>query len=86
MGFSRRRVIIVRRGAVELFHSLQVRYAGDPDAEVIWDRRGTPDRRRAARDVLVEWRGRQRRIVDSIAILRTRGFFAARMIRAAGRH
>jgi hypothetical protein len=77
-----RRVIIVRGSAIELFHALHARYAGDPAAQVIWDRRGTPDRRQAVREVLVERRCRQRRIVDSIAILRVREFFATRMVGA----
>ena len=80
MRYSRRRVIIVRRGAIELFHNLHVRYMGDRGAEVIWDRRRTLDRRQAVREVPVERRGRQRRIAKSTAILHTRGFFAARMI------
>jgi hypothetical protein len=82
MHHSRRRVIIIRRGAIELFQHLRVRYVGDAGAEVIWDRRATPDRRQAVREVPVERRGRQRRIADSTAILHTRGFFAARMIGA----
>jgi hypothetical protein len=82
MRYSRRRVIIVRRGDIELFHNLHVRCVGDPGAEVIWDRRGTSDRRQAVREVPVERRGRQRRIADSTAILHTRGFFASRMIGA----
>ena len=80
MQYCRRRVIIVRCGAVELFGALQSRYAGDPAAQVIWDRRGTPDRRQAVREVPVERRCRQRRIVASTAILRVRGFFATRMV------
>jgi hypothetical protein len=35
MHHSRRRVIIIRRGAIELFQHLRVRYVGDPGAEVI---------------------------------------------------
>jgi hypothetical protein len=77
-----RRVIIVCCGAIELFHTLHARYAGDPAAQVIWDRRGTPDRRQAVREVPVERRCRQRPIVDSTAILRVRGFFATRMVGA----
>jgi hypothetical protein len=53
----------------------------------VWDRRGTPDRRQAVREVLVERRYRQRRIVDSTAILRVRKFFATRMVGApAAKH
>jgi hypothetical protein len=80
------RVIIVRCSAIELFHALYARYAGDPAAQVIWDRRGAPDRRQAVREVPVERRCRQRRIIDSPSILRVRGFFATRMVAApAGR-
>jgi hypothetical protein len=82
---SRWRVIIASRGAVELCDALRASYAGDPTAQVIWDRRGTPDRRQAVRKVPVERRCRQRRIVDSTTILRVRGFFATRMVwRRAG--
>jgi hypothetical protein len=80
MQYCRRRVIIVRCGAVELFDALQADYAGDPATHVIWDRRDTADRRQAVREVRVERRCRQRRIVDSTAILRVRGFFATRMV------
>jgi hypothetical protein len=80
MHYCWRRSIVVRGGALELFHALLARYAGDPAAQVIWDRRGTPDRRQAAREVPVERRCRQRRIDDSTAILRVRGFFATRMV------
>ena len=80
MQYCRRRVIIVRCGAVELCDALQAHYAGDPAAQVIWDRRGTPDRRQAVREVPVERRCRQRRNVDSTAILRVRGFYATRMV------
>jgi hypothetical protein len=79
------RVIIVRCGSIELFHALHARYAGDPAAQVIWDRRGTSDRRQAVREVPAKRRCRERRIVDSTAILRVRGFFATRMVGAPGR-
>jgi hypothetical protein len=77
-----RRVIVVRRGALELYHALLARYVGDPAAQVIWDRRGTPERRQAVREVPVDRRCRHRRVVDSTAILRERGFFATRMVGA----
>jgi hypothetical protein len=78
MHYRWQRVIIVRCSAIELFHALHARYAGDPAAQVFWDRRGTPDRRQAVREVPVERRCSQRRIVDSTSILRVRGFFATR--------
>ena len=85
MDYHRRRVIIASRGTAELFDILQACYVGDPAAQVILYRRGTPDRRQAVLKVPVERRGRQRRIVDSTAILRVRGFFATRMVcRRAG--
>ncbi|HEV8309202.1 MAG TPA: hypothetical protein VGW35_16200 [Methylomirabilota bacterium] len=77
------RLVIVRRGAPELFQVLRARYADDPTTAVIWDRRIIEDRRRTVRKVSVERRRGPRRFsVDSTAILNTRGFFVARAVRA----
>ena len=78
------RLVIVRRGATELYHALRARYTNDPaTAAVIWDRRIREDRRSVVREVPVERRRGQRRFpVDSAAILEARGFVATRALRA----
>jgi hypothetical protein len=75
------RLIIVRRGATELFLELQRRFAEDPETLMLWDRR-TGDRRQAAVPVLVERRqsGKRRFSVDE-PILSVRGFFISRAVR-----
>ena len=81
---GRPRLVIVRRGATELFYALQARYAGDPTrTAVIWDRRVSEDRRGVVREVPVERRRGERRFpVNSAAILNARGFVATQALRA----
>jgi hypothetical protein len=61
-----RRLVIVRRGAVDVFQQLQQRFADNADTVVFWDRR-VSDRR-----------GGERRFPASESILRERGFLVAR--------
>ncbi|MBI1893756.1 MAG: hypothetical protein HYS14_06560 [Candidatus Rokubacteria bacterium] len=80
--YRRQRLIIVRRGATELFQELQAYFASDPNTQVISDRRGGDERRKVVQAVPGERRRGQRRMPVDPTILETRGFFVTR---AAGR-
>jgi len=69
-----KRLVIVRRGAVELFREPEERFAGDPETLVFWDRR-VADRRRG-----------DRRFPDNPTILSERGFLVARPAWMSGTH
>jgi len=55
------RLIIVKRGRLSTFTTLQAEFAHLPEVQVIWDRRHAPDRRRLARPVAAEHRAGERR-------------------------
>jgi hypothetical protein len=72
------RLVVVRRGATELFQILCARYADDPETRVIWDRRVTEERRQTDESVPVERRREPRRSNgNATALLKDRGFFVA---------
>ncbi len=73
------RLVIVRRGAVELFRELQERFSSDPDTVVLWDRRVT-DRR------VTDRRRSERRFPDNPTILSERGFLVVRPAWTPGIH
>jgi hypothetical protein len=82
MPLRRQRIVVVKRGAIELFERLRARFADDPDTAVIWDRRTGRERRNGALDVPVERRRGDRRYPnDHVALLAGRGFFVVHPLR-----
>ena len=55
------RLIIVKRGRLSTFRTLQAEFADQPGVQVIWDRRQEPDRRLDALPVPAERRTEERR-------------------------
>jgi hypothetical protein len=72
---ERRRLVIVRRGALELFDTLRKRYAEDLGTCVMWDRRAGDRRRDETEGLALNRRRRERRQPMDPAILVERGFF-----------
>ena len=71
---ERTRLVIVRRGATELFETLRRRFVEDPQTCVMWDKRSV-DRRAESRRVPNNRRRRERRQPLDPSILAERGFF-----------
>jgi hypothetical protein len=79
-----RSLIVVRRGATDVFERLRAEFAGKRNVpEVIWDRR-VRDRRVIIRDVAVERRRGERRAPLDATQWATRGSIVVRPRRAAG--
>jgi hypothetical protein len=71
------RLVIVRRGAIELFEDLTKRFAGDPETLVLWDRRVT-DRRVAVERRATDRRSGDRRFPEGSSVLSERGYFVTK--------
>jgi hypothetical protein len=75
---QRKRVIVVRSGDAELYERLRKRFASDPGAVIIYDRR-VASRREAGRERPAgERRSGERRLPQDPEILLGRGFYVAR--------
>ena len=72
------RLIIVRRGATELFEALRARFAGDPATRILWDRREGDEARSGVTPAGPAGPPGDRRGPQDPRILATRGFFATR--------
>jgi hypothetical protein len=82
MPLRRQRIVVVKRGAIELYERLRARFADDPDTAVIWDRRTDRERRSGALDVPLKRRRGDRRYPDDYAaLLAGRGFFVVSPLR-----
>ena len=78
-----RSLIVVRRGATEVFERLRAEFAGKRNApEVIWDRR-VRDRRGIIQDVAIERRRGERRAPLDATQWATRGYIVVRLRQAA---
>lgn len=85
MPLRRQRIVVVQRGAMELFERLRARFAEDPNTVIIWDRRTGRERQSEVLDAPVERRRGDRRYPDNhAALLATRGFFVVHPLRQRG--
>jgi hypothetical protein len=75
-----RRLVIVRRGATELYEQLEAQFREDPDTVVLWDRRLGAGRRRADQVGAVARQTGDRRLPQDPTILVTRGFWVTRAV------